>query len=476
MTYMPEQSTARSLGRDAARTLATTTKTIPQTTHITPRWLLRLLPWLQVSGGTYRVNRAKTVIKPRRPIQIIEESGQFRVARPRELAKLNLFAKLDDASLAQILSVMQPESFAVGETICAEGAFGDKFYIICQGAVEVLATGPHGKHLCVARLGAGQYFGEVELLQPVPRIATVKAGAACKLLSINRAEFEKMLENMAGVRDALTEVADARSLATSAANQFGEAAIDLVAGHDANVLLPETFVDYEEDPREYPMSMVQTVLRMHTCISDLYNDPIDQLREQIRLTVEAIRERQEYELINNHEFGLLHSVSDSMVVHPRGSGPTPDDLDDLISKVWKEPAFFLAHPRAIAAFGRECTRRGVPPPTIQISGSPFLTWRGIPIVPSEKLLVDGATQPRGLHGKTNILLMRVGEARQGVVGLHKTGLQGEHSPGLTIRYMGIGRDAVAAYLMTAYFSAAVLTEDAIGVLKDVEVGSYHDYK
>jgi hypothetical protein len=221
---------------------------------------------------------------------------------------------------------------------------------------------------------------------------------------------------------------------------------------------------------------VQTVLRMHTYIADIYNDPIDQLREQIRLTVESIRERQEYEVINNPEFGLLSSVSDSMVVRPRQSGPTPDDMDELISKVWKEPAFFLAHPRAIAAFGRECTRRGVPPPTVQINGSPFLSWRGIPIVPTEKLLVDGAMQPTGLSGKTDILLMRVGESRQGVVGLHKTGLQGEHSPSLTIRFMGIGRDSVATYLMTAYFSAAVLVEDAIAILKDVEVGSYYDYK
>jgi CRP-like cAMP-binding protein len=473
---MPEPIIAGSLRRDVARTLATTTKTIPQTTDITPRWLLRLLPWVQVSGGTYRVNRRKTVIKPRQRVQIIGEGGQFRVASPRELAKLSLFAKLDDASLAQMLNMMQPESYEAGATICEEGARGDKFYLICQGAVEVLATGPRGEALCEARLGEGQYFGEVSLLEEVPRIATVKATAACKLLSIKRAEFEKMLESVAGARAALSEAADARSLATSAVNQFGEAAIDLAEGYNADALLPETFADYEEDPREYPLSMVQTVLRMHTYISDLYNDPIDQLREQIRLTVEAMRERQEYEVINNHEFGLLHSASDSMVVLPRGSGPTPDDLDELISKVWKEPTFFLAHPRAIAAFGRECTRRGVPPPTIQMNGSPFLTWRGIPIVPTEKLLVGGAMQPPGLRGKTNILLMRVGEARQGVVGLHKTGLQGEHSPGLTIRFMGIGRDSVAVYLMTAYFSVAVLTQDAIGVLKDVEVGSYYDYK
>jgi hypothetical protein len=57
--------------------------------------------------------------------------------------------------------------------------------------------------------------------------------------------------------------------------------------------------------------------------------------------------------------------------------------------VWKEPGFFLAHPRAIAAFGRECTRRGVPPPTVNLYGSQFLTWRGIPLVPSDKLAIKG---------------------------------------------------------------------------------------
>ena len=106
----------------------------------------------------------------------------------------------------------------------------------------------------------------------------------------------------------------------------------------------------------------------------------------------------------------------SMRVKTRKGAPTPDDLDELISKVWKEPAFFLAHPRAIAAFGRECTRRGVPPPTVNIFGSPFLTWRGLPIVPTDKLAVKG--------DKTNILLLRTGEKKQGVVGLFQPGIPG----------------------------------------------------
>ena len=80
------------------------------------------------------------------------------------------------------------------------------------------------------------------------------------------------------------------------------------------------------------------------------------------------------------------------------------NLDELIATVWKEPAFFLAHPRAIAAFGRECTRRGVPPPTVNLFGSPFLTWRGLPLVPSDKLPIKG--------NKTEVLLMRTGERKR----------------------------------------------------------------
>jgi hypothetical protein len=232
--------------------------------------------------------------------------------------------------------------------------------------------------------------------------------------------------------------------------------------------LPATFVDYEEWGREYVLNAVNTVLDVHTRVSDLYSSPHNQIREQLRLTIETIKERQESELINNKEYGLLNNVAPSMKVQPRTGAPTPDDLDELISRVWKEPAFFLAHPQAIAAFGRECTRRGVPPPTVPLFGSQFLTWRGIPLIPCDKLRVT--------NGKTNILLLRTGESRQGVVGLFQPGLPGEQSPGLSVRFMGINHKAIASYLVSLYCSLAVLTEDALGVLENVEVGKYHEYK
>src|SRR5882724_263805 len=232
--------------------------------------------------------------------------------------------------------------------------------------------------------------------------------------------------------------------------------------------LPEIYVEYEEKPREHTLCAVTTVLDLQTRISDMYRSPHDQIKEQLRLIIERVKEKQESELINNSGYGLLNNVDPSMRVKTRKGSPTPDDLDELIAKVWKEPAFFLAHPRAIAAFGRECTRRGVPPPTVNIFGSPFLTWRGLPLVPTDKLAVKG--------DKTSILLLRTGEKKQGVVGLFQPGIPGEVMSSLSVRFMGINHRAIASYLISLYCSLAVLTEDALGVLENVSVDQYHEYK
>ena len=232
--------------------------------------------------------------------------------------------------------------------------------------------------------------------------------------------------------------------------------------------LPNTFVDYEEWGREYLLSAVNTVVDVHTRVSDLYSSPHNQIHEQVRLAIEIVKERQERELLNNREYGLLNNINNAMKVNTRKGAPTPDDLDELIARVWKEPAFFLAHPQAIAAFGRECTRRGVPPPTITLFGSQFLTWRGFPLIPCDKIDV--------VDGKTCILLLRTGESRQGVVGLYQPGLPGEQSMGLSVRFMGINHQAIASYLISLYCSLAVLTEDAVGVLENVDVGQYYEYK
>lgn len=232
--------------------------------------------------------------------------------------------------------------------------------------------------------------------------------------------------------------------------------------------LPQTYVDYETAPREYTLRAISTLLDVSTRVSDLYSSPHDQITQQLRLTIETIKERQESELINNPEYGLLSQVTPEQTIATLGGPPTPDDLDSLITKVWKTPGFFLTHPLGLAAFGREATRRGVPPVVVSLFGAQFITWRGIPIIPSDKVPVE--------DGKTKIILLRTGEERQGVVGLFPPGLVGEQAPGLTVRFTGINRAAIASYLVTLYTSLAVLTDDALAVLEDVTVDHFHEYK
>ena len=255
--------------------------------------------------------------------------------------------------------------------------------------------------------------------------------------------------------------------------QANDSGIALACSPGDGDQLPTASIDYEEQPREYTLSTVTTTIDVQTRISDLYRSPMDQVREQLGVLIEMLKERQEHELVNNANYGLLSNASKSSRVATRAGAPTPDDLDELITRVWKEPAFFLAHPRAIAAFGRECTRRGVPPATVTLFGSPFITWRGIPIIPSDKV---GIADKAGGKGTTSILLLRTGEKKRGVVGLFQPGLPGEVSPSLSVRLRGIDQKGAASYLVSLYCSAAVLTDDALGVLEGVEVGSYHDYK
>ncbi|MDR1250805.1 MAG: hypothetical protein LBK62_01435 [Treponema sp.] len=256
----------------------------------------------------------------------------------------------------------------------------------------------------------------------------------------------------------------------------GETPLDALCSQDPKkAAIPQGYIEYEANPREYRLSSISTIINVDTKVQDVYSVPYDQTGEQIALAVESLKERQESQIINSDDYGLLKNVADSQRVQPRYGRPMPDDLDELITKVWKDPSFFLAHPRAIAAFERECTRRGVPPVTVNIAGGTFIAWRGIPLIPTDKLFVDGLKNPRAKTGKTNILLVRSGEARRGVIGLYQTGVPGEQSRGLSVRFRGIDDNGAASYLLSVYCSAAILADDALAVLEDVEVGDYYDY-
>src|SRR6476620_7579027 len=471
---MSDSLLQRSVTTAVAKNLATTTKTSPKMMSITPRWLLSMLPWVHIHGGTYRVNRTKVELSKAERIEVVLNNSV--ATFPAEaLRSVPLFSRVPETVLAQMASNFRTEEVSLGNKLMAEGEDLSKFFIIAKGQVEVLSKGIHGSNLRIALLTDGEGFGETDLVSDIPSDVTVRTTTPCVLLTLSRKDLDAVLAENSSLAENFKKAIAAHLELRSMVNRYGERNIDLVSGFAENVEIPETFVDYSDRPREYSLSAIQTVVRVHTRVSDLYNGPYDQLEEQIRLTIEGIKERQEWELIKNSKFGLIHSADPAMRISTRYGAPTPDDLDELLALVWKKPAFFLAHPKAIAAFERECTWRGVPPVTMNLFGFPIISWRGIPLVPCDKLEMKNRYQSNQWYGTTSILLMRTGEADQGVVGLHQSGIPGEISPSLSARLMGLDSLGVASYLLTLYHSCAVLTDDALASLENVEVGYYHDY-
>ncbi|UQA92445.1 family 2B encapsulin nanocompartment shell protein [Streptomyces halobius] len=454
-----------SLGPDAARQLATTTKTTPQMRGITPRYLLRALPWVDVESGVFRVNRRRTYVLGDDRISTHTDGGSPRIV-PGDLRELPYLREADESLLGELAGAFTEVTFEAGDMLAQDGDSHDRLWMLVQGRAEKRSSGRYGEDALLEVIGDGQFFDLAAWTRAEPMPYRVKALTPGVALCVERSVLTGLCERDAAVREALDAY-----LATGEVMAGAEVPVDLTAGHDGEPDLPGTFVDYEDTPREYHMTLAQTVLRVHTRVSDLYNGPIDQTRAQSNLTVHALRERQEASLLNHPQFGLFNNVAPGQRVQSRTGAPTPDDLDELLSRVWKQPGYFLAHPKAIAAFGRECTRRGVPPVIDNRFGSPLLTWRGVPLLPSDKVRFSGG----GGIGTTEILLMRVGEAEQGVVGLRPAKVNDEVEPGLAMRNMGVDQKGITSYLMTAYFNAAVLVEDATAVLQNVEVSNYHDY-
>ncbi|WP_053716841.1 family 2B encapsulin nanocompartment shell protein [Saccharothrix sp. NRRL B-16348] len=449
-----------SLGTAAARNLATTTKSVPQMQGITSRWLLKLLPWVEAKGGAYRVNRRLSYEVGDGRLTFTNIGADVRVI-PQELTELALLRGYDDVeALTALADRFTQHEYEPGSVIVEEGRPQDTVYLIAHGKVNKVGRGEYGDQTVLGSLADGEYFGGNVLAGPQGEWEfTIKAVTPVIALALPWEEFEQLNGEAGGLRAHIQRM----FAAGGKSNDYGEAEIDIASGHEGEPDLPGTFVDYEVAPRELELSVAQTVLRVHSRVADLYNQPMDQVEQQLRLTIEALRERQEHEMVNNRDFGLLNSADLKQRIHTRTGPPTPDDMDDLLATVWKEPTAFLAHPKVIAAFGRECSKRGIYPSTVDLNGHHVPAWRGVPVLPCSKIPI---TKTR----TSSVMLLRAGEQNQGVIGLHQTGLPDEYQPGLSVRFMGISEKAIISYLVSAYYSTAILVPDAIGVLEHVELG------
>ncbi|MEE1927274.1 family 2B encapsulin nanocompartment shell protein [Streptomyces sp. TRM 70351] len=455
----PGAQPSSSLATAAARQLATTTKTPPQNQGVSSRWLLRILPWVQVSAGTFRVNRRLSYTVGDGRIEFLVNGSDLSVipAQLTEIPALRGFGGTEELEALAARCVQR--HYGPGDVLAEQGSPVDELLIIGHGKVTKVSAGAYDGESRLGVLADGEWAGEHALTaEPGTWSCSLRAVTRCTVLALPLPEFRAVADRSEALRGHLDGYL---SRALPRQNKRGEADIALASGHDGEPVLPGTFVDYETAPREYELSVAQTVLRVHSRVADLYNEPMNQVEEQLRLTVQALRERQEHQIVNNPEFGLLRNVDPRQRMHTSSGPPTPEDLDELISRR-RKTQFLLAHPQTIAAIGRECSRRGVYPGETEAAGSTVRSWRGIPLLPCNKIPVSPART-------SSVLALRVGQENQGVVGLHQTGIPDELEPGLNARFMGIDDKAVISYLVSAYFSAAVLVPDALGVLEHVEL-------
>ena len=448
-----------SLGTAAARNLATTTKSAPQMQGITSRWLLRVLPWVETKGGVYRVNRRLSYEVGDGRVTFTNVGDKVSVI-PAELCEIAFLRTYDDMEVLNVLAgEFVQQELAVGEVIVEKGAPADKIVLIAHGKIEKIGTGKYGDETVLAVWGDGDHFTFQAILESDDYWDfTAKAVTRCTVLTLQQDAWERIVARHESLRAHIDAV---KALPAMPQDKAGQAEIALAAGHRGEPTLPGTFVDYELSPREYELSVAQTVLRIHTRVADLYNDPMNQTEQQLKLTIQALRERQEHELVNNPEFGLLHNCDLKQRIRTLSGPPTPDDFDELITRR-RGAQYLLAHPRTIAAFGSECTKAGVYPDVIPFHDATVPSWRGVPLLPCSKI-------PISEDHTSSVIVMRTGENNEGVVGLHQTGIPDEYEPGLSVRFMGINEKAVISYLVSTYFSAAVLVPDALGVLEDCQI-------
>ncbi|MER5432508.1 family 2B encapsulin nanocompartment shell protein [Streptomyces sp. NPDC002588] len=450
-----------SLSTRAARQLATTHKSEPQMQAISSRWLLRMLPWVDVKGGTYRVNRRLQLKVGRGRVQFEHNGGDDVRVIPETLTELPaLRGYSDNGTLTELSSRFRPREVRAGQVIFEAGQPVTEAYLVVHGRFTRFTTGKYGDEEIVGVVTGGDQLGDEAVGQDDPLwLTSVRAETSGVLLALPWTVLREFVGRVPSLAAHLEAYAERQRRPM---NRKGEAELPIQAGHVGEPTLGAGFVDYELSPREYELSLTQAVLKVHTRVADLYNHPMNQTQQQLRLTVEEIRERQEWELVNNRQFGLLHNIDHGQRVSTFTGPPTPDDMDELLS-MRRKTKLFLAHPKAIAAFFRQCNRRGLVPGTATVEGHEIPAWRGVPIFPCNKI-------PVSEQHTSSIIALRTGEADQGVVGLYQTGIPEEFQPGLNVRFMGIDSNSIIRYLVTAYYSMALLVPDAAGVLENVQLG------
>lgn len=174
--------------------------------------------WASNPAGSEFPNYDRSSWGPKAASDLIERDGRrwFEVVTPGVLEKLPLFEGADPLLLKSVILALHADAANAGDVILEKGSLAKEMYLICRGEVDVLDSS--GK--VVKTLKDGDFFGEVGLLQCVPRTATVRAKSQCDLFVLEQDEFFRILRDHPQLAESVSRVAKERYQLSLSADQL----------------------------------------------------------------------------------------------------------------------------------------------------------------------------------------------------------------------------------------------------------------
>jgi ABC-type lipoprotein export system ATPase subunit len=162
-----------------------------------------------------QVDRGKTIVMVTHDRDLAKRASRTIMLADGEIIEeflVRTFPSLTEQQLVRATRNLEREDYSPGTIILREGTQPDRFYLITKGQIEVLVEASDGDLFSVARMGRGQYFGEVELLKGGSNIATIRAApdTGAQVATLDRRTFMNLLAGSEPTREVLERVAQER--------------------------------------------------------------------------------------------------------------------------------------------------------------------------------------------------------------------------------------------------------------------------
>ncbi len=174
-----------------------------------------ILKHLRLAGITPAYSKLEHFQQPKP--EVLTAGTQAHLSMRQMLGLMEFFAPLNDDELDQVVDRSATGSWQEGDTLLTQGDEGASMFVVLQGLLDVWLQSEQGEDIRVARIEAGEFFGEMSLLTGAPRGATIRAATPVLTLEITKPVMQQLLADRPSLAETISEVVTRRQLATQKA-------------------------------------------------------------------------------------------------------------------------------------------------------------------------------------------------------------------------------------------------------------------